>query len=64
MNSDQIIADMFKGRHIIPSDGFGHIESSACYCGPSLTVSEGEYVYIHNNMDITTKIKDPNVYEG
>jgi len=35
-------------QHIIPEDGYNHIEDLGCYCNPSVTIAEGEEIIYHN----------------
>jgi hypothetical protein len=38
-------------KHIIPQDTYNHMEDSACGCNPTISIAEGEEMYIHNDMN-------------
>lgn len=38
-------------RHLIPEDSYNHIEDVSCGCNPTISIAEGEEMYIHKVMD-------------
>lgn len=40
-------------QHMIPNDGYPHVELAECDCNPQLTCVGLDYVYIHTNMEST-----------
>jgi hypothetical protein len=49
--------------HIIPEDGYNHIEDIGCSCNPIVTVVEGEEIIYHNNRkygDLTVNFSQEN----
>ena len=37
-------------NHIIPYDHFNHIEDVSCGCNPTISIAEGEEIYIHKEV--------------
>jgi hypothetical protein len=36
--------------HILPEDGYNHIEDIGCSCNPIVTIVEEEEIVYHNDM--------------
>lgn len=38
-------------RHVLPQDGYNHIQDTTCSCNPVVSIAEGEELCVHNDME-------------